>query len=188
MEQVVFGELPSGDTGRICGHCQMCCTLLPVYDMHRRPKMWNVKCSYQRKGNKGCTIYPDRPPSCKAWSCAWLTVPETDFPRPDQAHYIVDTFVTRFGITEYGEYEALQVWVDPKWPDAWMCTKLLPWLAKMAEDHRYATVVRLKQGADQSILLFPPALDPLIGEWTGIDTRQGMVDILPTVYHFKGLR
>ncbi len=177
----VVGELERTETGRICGHCQLCCKILPIYDLLDRqgnPKPWNTKCQHQRKGNHGCKVYHTaRPASCRAWSCAWLSVAGTeDLPRPDKCHYIVDTYVTSFELSEYGFMQAVQIWLDPGYPEAWRCTKLLTFLVRMAEQHGFAANIRLRD-KDDSLLLFPPAIEPVIGDWTKLDTRQGLANI-----------
>lgn len=188
----VVAELDRAETGRICGHCQLCCKLLPIYDLldaQGNPKPWNRKCIHQRKGNHGCTVYhTGRPPSCKSWSCAWLVGAGTeDLPRPDKGHYVVDTYITSFELLGLGFYQSLQVWLEPEWPHAWRCTKLIPYMARMAEQHGYATTVRLRD-KDDSLLIFPPALAPVRGRWAIADTRKGLADITLDVLDFKSDR
>jgi hypothetical protein len=177
-----------GETGRICGHCQLCCTVLPVYDLLPEPKLWNVKCRHLKKGNKGCQVYhTTRPQSCRAWSCGWLAGAHTeDLPRPDKCHYLVDTYLASFEITIHGKYKSVQVWVDPKYPEAWRCTKLMSFLARYAEECGYAASIRMRD-RDADIILFPPAIAPGKGLWLIADTRKGMTNIRPEILHFKGI-
>lgn len=53
-----------------------------------------------------------------------------DLPRPDRSHYVIDTVpdIVRVRNDETGEstqYDVMQIWVDPKFPDAWQDKALL---------------------------------------------------------------
>jgi hypothetical protein len=55
-------------TDRTCGDCNMCCRIFSIETVDNKPagplcKHW---CN-------GCTIYKDRPPVCRNFSCTWLT-------------------------------------------------------------------------------------------------------------------
>ena len=81
------------------------------------------RCPHQRHG-KGCLIYSQRPLGCRVWNCRWLASDDTtDLPRPDRAHYVIDVmpgFVTLIDddTGERHNVEVVQIWVDPKHPDA----------------------------------------------------------------------
>lgn len=63
---------------RPCGECTACCMALEVSEL-KKPN--GVMC--QHAGN-GCSIYPERPKSCKAYLCGWkigMGLPEQ---RPDK--------------------------------------------------------------------------------------------------------
>lgn len=184
------GVLNKTETGRVCGHCQLCCTVLPVYDLFDamgRPKLWNQKCRHQRKGNHGCTVYNTvRPASCRSWSCAWLSVSEAEnLKRPDKGHYIVDTYLTEFELTKLGKYTALQVWLEPGWPLAWRCQQLMRFLHRMGEEHGYATVVRFSEVKEEMLIVFPPGVEPVKEKWSVVDVREGTVDIEIQVFSLK---
>jgi len=106
---------------RSCGNCTLCCKLLPVVELK---KTAGQVCKHQRHF-KGCAIYAKRPPSCKMWSCAWLEDTDLDdsFKRPDISHYVIDPcpdYVTVFDhvTQETTKIPSLQIWIDPKYPDA----------------------------------------------------------------------
>lgn len=52
---------------RICGSCQLCCTLLTVSEIE---KPIEQRCVHQCQ--RGCAIHDTKPDSCAAFECAWL--------------------------------------------------------------------------------------------------------------------
>ena len=52
-------------TGRDCGACTVCCTVLALEALD---KPAGVACSYCEKG---CTIHSTRPSACREFYCAW---------------------------------------------------------------------------------------------------------------------
>lgn len=170
-------EIEVASTGRICGHCQLCCKLLPVYDMRPDPKTWNTKCRHQRAGNHGCQVYHTvRPSSCKTWSCAWLVGAHTEnVRRPDRSHYVIDMYLASFSITQGGkprEFKSIQVWLDPGYPNAWKDLQLFKFIDYYANAYGYATTIRLQDIGD-TIILFPPAVSVVPGEWTKMECPSG---------------
>lgn len=54
-----------------CGPCNLCCTVMGVvFDDGRPKKEGGTRCEYAKCG--GCSIYPDRPTSCREFQCLWL--------------------------------------------------------------------------------------------------------------------
>jgi hypothetical protein len=51
---------------RKCGSCTLCCTLLGITALGKRP--W-VPCQFE---SRGCSIYADRPHECRTFRCGWL--------------------------------------------------------------------------------------------------------------------
>lgn len=101
-------------TQRRCGDCTLCCRLLPVLELSKRH---NERCQHQFSG--GCRIYDGRPPSCRAWSCAWMVRQgyTANLRRPDRAHYVVDPIFDTIKVrdNETGEtygIRVVQVWVE----------------------------------------------------------------------------
>lgn len=99
---------------RKCGQCQLCCYAIPVKDLDK-PAL--KKCKHQ-KHRKGCSIYSERPRSCKLWSCAWLLgkLP-IDCARPDRCGYVVDIVLDEIIYTPEGESEAVKISVVQVWLD-----------------------------------------------------------------------
>src|SRR5258708_34908707 len=55
-------------TGRSCGSCSMCCYVMGVEDIDKPKSQWCRHC----KPGKGCSIYDNRPATCKTFACMWL--------------------------------------------------------------------------------------------------------------------
>jgi hypothetical protein len=159
---------------RQCGDCQLCCKLLPVRSL---AKLAGDRCSHQRH-HKGCDVYARLAmvsPECRLWSCRWLVEDDTaDLRRPDRSHYVIDImpdFVTVQN-NETGELEQIQVvqiWCDPKFPDAHRDPALRAYLERRAGE-RIIGLVRYDD--TRGIGLFPPSLSEG-GEW--IEKSSGNV-------------
>lgn len=158
LQQKVTVNLDS-NSGRVCGSCSLCCSLLPVAAL---AKPANTKCEHQ-KFAKGCRIYHARglPRECRVWSCRWLTREGTQgMRRPDRAHYVIDAMpdmirsVTPDGVSI--EWMAIQVWVDPAHPLAYRDAELRAYAKRMADEDGMVTVLRF--GNARSIVLVAPSL------------------------------
>jgi hypothetical protein len=55
---------------RICGTCSLCCKLPYVAELNKPIDTWS---RHARPGNGGCSIYRDRPTSCRGFICGWLS-------------------------------------------------------------------------------------------------------------------
>lgn len=151
-------------SARRCGTCTLCCKLLPVADIQKGA---NEVCKFQRSA-KGCTVYQKKnfPVSCALWSCIWLANDETDLPRPDHAHYVIDPspeYVELQNLNgEVMRVDVVQVWVDPKYPHAYRDPKLLTWLEQRAKTLGHAALIRFD--SRRAVTLFPPSLSA-DGQW-----------------------
>jgi len=56
---------------RQCGDCSLCCKVLGIPELDKPKDHW---CPNFAAG-AGCSIYTDRPPSCRNFACRWLTDP-----------------------------------------------------------------------------------------------------------------
>src|SRR5512146_2336220 len=101
---------------RACAGCIMCCIAPSVAELNK--PAWTM-CQHAKPGH-GCSIYPDRPPSCRAFTCAWLqgAIP-MDF-RPSVVRVVFWTPVA--------DKPLLHVQVDPHRPDALWQGKLGRWV------------------------------------------------------------
>jgi hypothetical protein len=150
---------------RQCGDCTLCCKLIAVRELD---KLAGQRCDHQRMG-KGCSIYDRRPPSCRFWNCRWLVEDDTaELSRPDRSHYVVDIipdFVT--AVPNDGgpkvPVQVVQVWVDPKYPDAHQDPALRAYLARRGEEG-IAAIIRFNE--TDAFVLAPPAMNS--GKWSEI--------------------
>lgn len=62
-------ELPLSE--RSCGDCDVCCNILEVKELE---KEGYTNCIHKMQVffNGGCSIYNERPMSCKEWSCCYI--------------------------------------------------------------------------------------------------------------------
>jgi hypothetical protein len=126
-----------------------------------------TRCQHQRTG-KGCRVYhkPEAgfPWECGLWSCVWLTNNETgDLRRPDKSHTVIDImpdYVTNQAADGTSVViPVVQIWADPKYPDAHRDPALRAWLTLRKG---FCGLVRL--GNDAALLIIPPYLNDT-GEW-----------------------
>jgi|HubBroStandDraft_5_1064220.scaffolds.fasta_scaffold341511_1 hypothetical protein len=145
---------------RQCGDCQLCCKLLPVKSLDKGA---GQRCEHQRH-HKGCAVYQQLArvsPECKLWNCRWLVENDTEgLSRPDRSHYVIDLmpdFVTlsddRTGEAQH--VQVVQIWVDPKHPDAHRDPGLRAYLERRAEENIIGLV---RWDNEAAMAIFPPAL------------------------------
>ena len=158
---------------RECGNCQLCCRLLPISGID---KAANQRCQHQSFA-RGCKVYNGRPQCCALWSCRWLTNDDTaDLHRPDRAHYVIDPVPEFIRLEPHdGGLEfrvpVIQIWCDPKFPDAHRDGALRDYLHRRgAEGH--AAIVRYSP--ENGFAIFPPSLtgDSVWHEKGGINEKD----------------
>lgn len=164
---------------RDCGGCTLCCRLVPVRELD---KPAGERCRHQRTG-KGCAVYQRAgfPMSCRFWSCAWLTGDDTaDLRRPDRSRYVIDPmpdYVTLVN-DETGArspLEVVQIWCDPKFPDAWKDPALLDFIERRGREGK-AAIVRYSQSGGVGV--FPPGTTDN-GQWHYKNLDPGKIDPQP---------
>ncbi len=146
---------------RTCGECTLCCKLLPVRELDKGA---DTRCCHQRHG-KGCAVYrkPGMPISCHLWSCRWLIDEATaHLSRPDRSHYVIDVmpdYITaQNDDTGYREaVMAVQIWVDPGFPDAHRDPALRAYLETLNEAQQVVGLVRY--GSRAGLVLLPPQVN-----------------------------
>jgi hypothetical protein len=145
---------------RRCGDCQLCCKLLPVKSV---AKLAGDRCSHQRH-HKGCDVYARLmgvAPECKLWSCRWLVEDDVEgLSRPDRSHYVLDLLPDHITITneatgEVSHVEVVQIWVDPRYPDAHRDPALRAFLERKAKDNIVGLV---RYDNTRGLVIFPPEL------------------------------
>lgn len=72
---------------RECGECAACCSILGVHEIDK-PK--NTPCPHQT--GKGCSVYENRPNSCRTYQCLWQAgaIEGDERRRPDNFGVIFD--------------------------------------------------------------------------------------------------
>ena len=136
--------MPATAPVRQCGSCTSCCTLLEVTDVGKSMNEWCKHCD----AGKGCAIYDDRPQMCRSFSCAWL-----------QGHLNDEWFPEKSGMVVHFSQDAVNVQVDPSYPDRWRqepyFSKLCEWslngIRMMNGNRGYATLI--VAGPDKFLLL-----------------------------------
>ncbi|HKU64729.1 MAG TPA: hypothetical protein VJQ06_06710 [Rhizomicrobium sp.] len=91
--------------GKQCGDCSLCCKTMVIPELGKPKDVW---CPHFARG-QGCSIYPDRPQSCRDFSCHWLIDP-TMGPewKPDKCKMVLAS-----------RKDALAVHVDPGTDRPW---------------------------------------------------------------------
>jgi len=69
---------------RECGDCTLCCTVTYVPELNKAAGTPCTNC------NGGCTIYNERPVSCRNYKCEWLNGRLEDEMRPDKIHALIE--------------------------------------------------------------------------------------------------
>jgi hypothetical protein len=84
--------------------------------------------------------------------------------RPDRCHYVVDVmpdFITLQIDDKSANVQAVQIWIDPNYPNAHRDPALRSWLEKLAEE---GTVGMVRYNERDCIVIFPPAMSD-DGQW-----------------------
>ena len=163
------GFLIYGDPvrGRSCGGCTLCCTLVPV-QLPTGDKPANTRCP-ALSATKRCRIYAARPRVCRMWSCRWLFDDDTaELRRPDHAGYVIDPMLDTV-LIDGKPVEVLQVWCDPKRPEAHRDPALRAYLEGIAAEYRLPAIVRY-DSARAFGLFAPPITDD--GQWFEQDSEM----------------
>jgi hypothetical protein len=84
--------------------------------------------------------------------------------RPDFAGYIVDPMLDTILANDV-PLDCLQIWIDPKRPDAHTAPELRAYVARIAEVYRFPALIR--HGSRDGFLLVAPCLDEG-GQWLEI--------------------
>lgn len=150
--------------GRRCGGCTACCITLPVPPMGKGA---NERCP--KLCSRGCSIYSTRPTACRLFMCRWLMDESTaGLRRPDKAGYVIDPSLDRI-VANGTPVDCVQIWVDPKRPDAHRDPALRAWLAGVAD--RYGLIALVRWNSRDAMALVAPALTS-DGEWLEAESNM----------------
>jgi hypothetical protein len=112
-------SMPAIAPGKTCGSCTTCCTVLGIPELKKRA--WD-QCPHVALGT-GCTIYAERPNSCRKFICGWLLDPHMgpDL-KPENCHVVF------FQINE----QHIVGCCDADYPDAWRAPNVIEFLHRLA--------------------------------------------------------
>lgn len=92
---------------KTCGTCNLCCKVLAVQAVPTPRSTWCV----HARTKKGCAIYGNHPPACRAFVCEWLRSPHLDEDwKPE---------VSKFVMRLESDDERICIDVDPDHPHSW---------------------------------------------------------------------
>ena len=118
------------------------------------PKPANTRC--QHLSRKGCRIYATRPEPCRYWSCRWLFDEATaGLRRPDHSGVIIDPTLDTI-LADGRPIDVLQIWCDPRRPDAHRAPALRAYLADVERRHGLISIARWNSA--DGVILVPPRL------------------------------
>lgn len=161
---------------RSCGNCALCCKLIPVSEIGKPKDTW---CQHAVAGH-ACAIYDRRPTGCQRWSCAWLLHDDDFGPelKPDFCHVVVDMWVTEIGIRDnisgdVKPIDAVQLWVDARYPDAHRAPAVRLLLEKIAEVCGMPALARI---GGRGVAIIAPQISKT-GAWLEIESNLQSDDI-----------
>ncbi len=146
--KTVFKEIDPGQPllaapGRSCGSCTACCYTVPVSEIgvaafQRCPKLLGPP-----DMRIGCSVYADRPHSCRTWSCSWLIGELPDEYRPDRLGIVSDPLPDLCRINGQ-EVTAAQFWVMPGHEDDWKLQKVTLLILNIIDSTGMAVLWRMR--------------------------------------------
>ena len=88
-----------------CGECSLCCKVMGIPELGK-PK--DTPCVHIIPG-KGCDIYGERPPSCRAFACHWILDRAVgDTWKPSNCHMVVEV-----------KPRSTVIHIDPDFAEVW---------------------------------------------------------------------
>lgn len=127
--------------GKRCGACSLCCKTMVIAELKKPKDSW---CPNFVRG-RGCAIYPDRPKSCRDFTCYWLLDPAMGPEwKPDKCKMVLDA-----------RTDWLVVHVDPAVSRPWEQEPYFSHLTEMAARNiaRGASVLVMERG--RTIIILP---------------------------------
>src|SRR5581483_1170710 len=102
-----------------CGTCTFCCRAMAVVELSKPVDQW---CEFTR-AHKGCSIYDERPPSCRDFQCYWLATQSNDDPkvrmplefRPDKSRCMITDHYPDKVVCKVDPREPLAFRKQPMW-------------------------------------------------------------------------
>jgi len=144
--------------GKQCGACGLCCKTMVIAELKKPKDSW---CPNFARG-RGCTIYADRPQSCRDFTCFWLLDPAMGPEwKPDKCKMVLDA-----------RQDWLVVHVDPAVQGPWRQEPYFSYLTEMAGRNiaRGARVLVMERG--RTIIILPDGDVDL-----GVVTPQDRIEV-----------
>jgi hypothetical protein len=94
--------------------------------------------------------------------------------RPDRSHYVVDImpdFITLKVNEKVSHVEVVQIWCDPKYPDAHRDPALRRWVENLAKQ---GIVAMVRYNEEESTIIFAPSMSD-DGQWHEIKASDPRV-------------
>ncbi|HLJ95912.1 MAG TPA: hypothetical protein VKU02_22245 [Gemmataceae bacterium] len=132
---------------RACGDCQACCTVVGVEELHK--PNW-TRCEQQCE--TGCAIYPDRPRTCRGYSCLWAAglLEGEEERRPDRLGILLDLrSESNSDSVRPGDRVLIQAW--EVWPGAMDQPESAALLNQIAE----RCLVLVRQYGSEAAVVYP---------------------------------
>ncbi len=123
---------------RSCGECTACCTAVQVHELR---KLEFTPCQHLCPG--GCSIYADRPGSCRTYKCLWLKGYLGEEHRPDRWKLILDEDTTAKG-------SCVRVWELE--PGAWEREGIAWQVQKLQQRLKCYSVVLWRYGTRSKVI------------------------------------
>ena len=148
---MLLNDLP--EPTKTCGECTACCTVMAIPET-KKPMYQTC----EHLGCSGCSIYAERPLSCRSWSCLWLLgiIEGDERRRPDRLGLIFD--MVQFPSVGRGFLVCYEVW-----PDALQNPQARYVLQRV--EARYSVAV-VRHGQTK------PELPPALAEWLPSDLEE----------------
>lgn len=118
--------------GKSCGPCTACCYTVPVSEIGVKAFARCPHLAGPPSSKIGCEIYPNRPRSCRTWSCSWLIGELGDEYRPDRLGIVLDP-LPDVAIIDGKEVVAAQFWVMRGHEDDWQQERARALILSMIE-------------------------------------------------------
>jgi hypothetical protein len=129
--------------GRNCDGCAMCCKLLIIDDFNKPSNEWCRHCNPK----KGCTIYDQRPQTCRNFNCGYLVIPGlSDDWKPAKC---------KFMITFDAPSNRIQILMDPTRPDGWRAEPYYSRIKQWSKDAVAARGQVLVHANNRTIIVLP---------------------------------
>lgn len=167
---------PETSPKRDCGNCRACCTTMGVPELE---KPHHERCRFVRDAPcSGCSIYDQRPGTCRIWECAWLQDETPDDWRPDQIGFVADIRPT-MGQEPDGTMKLLFAWNIRlnALNDSWKSEKVLPELLRLS----HSDLICIGYAENVIAVIWRGVVKELSSQEQAALNRAGQAEVMPGV-------